>query len=176
MALLPDDRLLINTGYGIWLFDLGDAPVSTLLATQRNQPPRQEALARLPFIVDAISPPYLVHDSIRFSILTTEGIKGLIVPRTRSVSRAMDCVDLFLRLNDSKSAYVGYGCAVLCNLKAPIVLQYPWPGEHSSTVVSRESAIQIPYCLKLLFDEYSSRIVTLGVGSTIEYVLDLAYS
>jgi len=84
-VLLPD---------GIRLFDLSDAPVSVLPPTQRNQPSRQDALARLPLFTIAISTPYVVHNSIRFSILTTEGVKGLIVPHTRNISRTIECVDL----------------------------------------------------------------------------------
>jgi len=171
LALLPDDRLICDDGFEIMLFDLSVAPVSTLLPTQQNQPPAQGALARLKLIVDAISPPYLVHDSIRFSILTSEGVKGLIVPHTRSVSRAMSCIDLLSRPNVSNSSHVGLNVGYVGE---PIVLQYSWPGEHSSFIVSQESSIRLPYCPKLLFDDYSSRLVTLGVGSTIEYILDLA--
>jgi len=178
LALLPDDRLLFNDGNGILLFDISEAPVSTLLPTQQNQPPAQDAQARLKLFADAISPPHIVHDSIRFSIITRRGIKGLIVPRTRNASPALDWIDLLSRPNISNSAHlglaVGYHCAVLYDFEDPIMLQYSWPGKHSSTVVSQESTLQIPYCSKLLFDEYSNRLVTLGVGSMIESILDFA--
>ena len=172
LELLPDDRLLLNDGRGIMLFDLSDAPVSTLPPTQRNQPPRQDALARLQLFINAISPPYILYDSIRFSVLTNEGVKGLIVPRTRSVSRSIDCIDLLSHSNLSNFSHVGYNRAVLCSIQKPIVLQYPWP-EDSSSVVSQKSAIQMPSCSELLFDEYSNRIVTIGVGSRIKRILDL---
>src|SRR5260370_17600699 len=94
LVLLPDDRLLIDDGQGIQLFDLSDAPVSILPPTQRNQPPRQDALAWLPFFTIAISAPSLVHDSIRFSILTIKGVKGLIILLPLRVSRPIDCVPL----------------------------------------------------------------------------------
>jgi len=183
LALLPDDRLLLNDGSGILLFDLSDAPVSTLPPTQQNQPPRQDALARLPLFMDAISQPYLVQDSIRFSILTKEGIKGLIVPRTRSASRSMDCiellshpnfcVDILSHPNFREFSHMGYDRAVLCPIQKPIVLQYPWP-EHSSFVVSQKSTIQKTSCSEFLFDEYSNRLVTFEYGFSIKRILDLA--
>ena len=174
LVLLPDDRLLIDDGQGIQLFDLSDAPVSILPPTQRNQPPRQDALAWLPFFTIAISAPYLVHDSIRFSILTIKGVKGLIIPHTRSVSRTIECVDLISHPNFSNCSHLSYDRALLCSIQKPIVLQYAWPDEHSSSVVSQKDTIQIPLCSELLFDEYSSRLVTLGIGSMIESILDYA--
>ena len=87
--------------------------MSNLPPIQRNQPPRQDALARLQIFVNAISLPYVVLDSIRFSILTREGVKGLIVPRTRSVSRSMHHVDLLPYPNSSNFSHMGYDCANL---------------------------------------------------------------
>jgi len=171
LGLLPDDRLLLDDGSDILLFDLSDAPVSTLPPTQRNQPPRQDALARLQLFMNAISPPYLFQDSIRFTILNNEGVKGLIVPRTRSASRSMNCVDLLSHPNFGDFSHVCYDRAVLCAIQ-PIVLQFPWP-EHSSSVVSQKSTIQMPSCSELLFDEYSSRLVTFN-GLSIKRILDLA--
>jgi len=173
LALLPDDRLLLDDGRRILLFDVSDAPVSTLPPLHRNQPPRQDALARLELFVNAISPPYLVQDSIRFSILVKEGIKGLIIPLTRSASRSMDCVDLLSQPNFCDFCHVGYDRAVLCAIQNPILLQFPWP-EHSSSVVSQKSTIQMPSCSELLFDEYSNRLVTFELGLSINRILDLA--
>ena len=172
--LLPDDRLLIDGVEGIQLFDLNDAPVSILPPTQRNQPPTQDALARFPLFTIAISQPYLVHDSIRFSILTTKGVKGLIIPHTRSVSHAIECVDLISHPNAGNFSHLGYDRALLCSIQKPVVLQYAWPDDHSSSVVSQKCTIQIPLCSKLLFDEYSSRLVVIGEGSMIESILDYA--
>ena len=174
LALLPDDRLLLNDGRCILLFDLNVAPVSNLPPTQRNQPPAQEPLARLPWFVHAISPSFLVQDTIRYSIFTREGIKGLIVPRTKAISQAIDCVDLFSHPNFNDFAHLGYDRALLCSIHGPTVLQYVWPGEHSSSVVSQKCTIQVPHCSELLFDEYSSRLVTLRVRSTIIYTFDFA--
>jgi len=173
LALLPDDRLLCDDGHDIILFDLGDAPVSNLSPIQRNQPPRQDALARLQIFVNAISPPYAVQDSIRFSILTSEGVKGLIVPRTRSVSRSMHHVDLLPYPNSSNFSHMGYDCAI-SSTEDPVVLQYAWPEEYSSSLVSQKRTIQIHYCSELLFDEYSSRFVTFAIGSMIKYISDLS--
>jgi len=173
-VLLPDDRLLIDGGEGIQLFDLSDAPVSILPPTQRNQPPRQDSLARFPLFTIAISLPYFTHDSIRFSILTIKGVKGLIIPHTRSVSPAIECVDLISHPNVTNFSHLSYDRALLCSILKPVVLQYAWPDKHPSSVVSRKGTIQIPLCSKLLFDEYSSRLITLGVGSTIESILDYA--
>ena len=172
LGLLPDDRLLLDDGRGVLLFDLSDAPVSTLPPTHRNQPPRQDALA-LQLYMNAVSPPYLVHDSIRFSVLNTEGIKGLIFPLTRSASYSFDRVDLLSHPNFTSFCYLGYDSALLLAIQNPILLQFPWP-EHSSSVVSQKSTIQMPSYSELLFDEYSSRLVTFGAGSSVKRILDLA--
>jgi len=155
------------------LFDLRDAPVSTLLPTQRNQPPTQDPLARMRFLTHAISQPFLIHDSIRFSVLTRQGVKGIIVSRTRSAPRVMDCVDLLSHPNVINFGHLGYDRAVLCSFPE-LTMLYAWPGEHLSSVISHESTIQMPHCSKLLFDDYCSRLVTIQPGSTIESILDLA--
>jgi len=130
LELLPDDRLLCNDGFEIILFDLRDAPVSTL-----------------------------IHDSIRFSVLTREGVKGLIVSRIRNAPGVMGCVDLFiLRI-----------WAMILQSCEPTVLQYAWPNEQPSAAVSQANTIQVPYCSELLFDGYS----TISLQSTIESILDL---
>ena len=171
--MLPDDRLLCDDGHEILLFDLNDAFLATLLPTRGNQPPRQQAVARLHFSVRIISQPYLVHDSIRFIVLTCEGVKGLIIPLSTSVSHnAMDVVDLSGPIT-SRNAHLGYHSAVVCSVPEPTMLQYAWPEEHAS-LSSLSSIIQTPYCSHVLFDDYSSRLISCGVGSTIKYILDLA--
>ena len=172
--MLPDDRLLCDDGRDILLFDLRDAPVTDLLPTQRNQPPRQAALVQLCLYADAISQPYLVHDSVRVTVLTDEGVKGLIIPRSGSVPQTMDCVDLFSESVFSSSTRVGYDRAVVCCFPVMSMLQYAWPEEHFSSVMPQKSTIQTHYWSDILFDESSSRIVIGGGLLGIEAILDLA--
>jgi len=177
LALLPDDRLLCDDGHEILLFDLNDAFLTTLPPTQRNQPPRQQAVACLPFSVRVISQPFLVNDSIRFIVLTHngagKGVKGLIIPLSTSASHnTMEVVDLLSGPIICRNAHLGYHRAVVCSAPEPTMLQYAWPEEHAS--LSLSSTIQTPYCTHILFDDYSSRLISCGVGSTIDYILDLA--
>ena len=172
--MLPDDRLLCHNGRDILLFDLRDAPETDLLATQRNQPPGQVALAQLRLYPDAISQPYLVHDSVRVTVLTDEGVKSLIIPRSGSVPQTMDCVDLLSESIFNSGTHVGYDRAVICRFPVMSMLQYAWPEDHSSLVLPQKSTIQTQYWSDILFDESSSRIVIGGGVSMIEAILDLA--
>ena len=150
--------------------------MTTLLPTQQNQPPRQDPVACFRLWVRAISQPYFVHDSIRFSVLTNEGVKGLIVPHSSSVCKTMNCVDLFSDKVISNYACVGYDRAVVCcSQPAEIcMLRYTWPDEHLSSLVSHKNTIKTQYWSHLLFDECSSRILIHGDIFEIEAILDLA--
>jgi len=146
--------------------------MTTLHPTQHNQPPRQPPVASFRVYVSAFSRPYLVHDSIRISVLTDEGVKGFIIPRSRSVPHIMDCVDLLSDPNFINSAHVGYDRAVVYNVPPNLaMLQYAWPDELS--VSSRKSTIQAPYSSLILLDSSSSRIVIRAMESVIS-VVDLA--
>ena len=159
LALLPDDRLLCYNGYEILLFDLTNVPMTKFLPTNPNHLPRQPAVASLQLYASAISPPYFVHDSIRFSLVTREGITGLIVPRSRSLAaRTMDHVNLFSVPNFCNSSYVGYDRAILHCFPNPIILRYVWPEQHSSFHISPKSTIQTLYCS---LDNSSNRALVL---------------
>jgi hypothetical protein len=175
LALLPGDRLLCDDHHEILLFDLNDAPLTTLSTIQRNQPPRQQAVASFRLFARAISQPYILHDSIRFSVLTRKGIKGFTIPHS-TTSPSLDCVDLLsgpINIVSRRYAQLGYNRAIICSLRERNMLQYAWPEEPSS---SQTSTIQIPYCTHILFDEYSSRLICCKSKTRIESILlvDLA--
>jgi len=64
---------------------------------------------------NAISPPYHVYDSIRFSVLTDEGVKG-------HASSMIDRVDLLSYSSFCSSAQMGYDRTMLCCFPEPNML------------------------------------------------------
>jgi hypothetical protein len=104
-----------------------------------------------------------------------KGVKGLIIPFSRSVSQTMDCVDLFSDSGYISVARVGYDRAVVFDGQKPAMLQFSWPEEQSSSLISHKRPIQISYCPKIHFDSSSSRIVMCGrVFKTVVSIYDLA--
>ena len=120
------------------------------------------------------SKPYVVHDYIRFSVLSDTGVKGLVIRSSNGVSHTMDCVDLLL--DDSlctPNSHVGYDRGVVYWWPQLITLQYTWP-EDTRSLISQKHAAQMPnHDSEVLYDETSGRIVIYGYESHVKCI-DLA--
>ena len=148
-TLLPEDRLLFHFGGRILLFDLNTVPKTTchLPPNGSHLPNRQRPVASLQSWVTSISMGFFVGDSIHFFFLTCEGVKGLIVPRSRNTVQTLECIDLLPFRNICIFADVGYDRVVLCPLfNQTIIFQFCWPEEYTSLYCTQRYTTQTVHC------------------------------
>ena len=162
MALLPDDRLICHKSWGVMLFDLNDAVVGTTIPIQSNQASSQRPVASFHWRLKGISRPYLIHDTIRFSVVSDLGIKGLVIPCSRSAANIIDCVDLVSDTTFETFTQVAYDRVVGNHeSQGPVVARFTWPDDVSSSVATQNKIInpRLTFTSNTLFDSSSSRIV-----------------
>ena len=168
MALLPDDRLICHNSRDLMLFDLNDAAVRTADPFQQNHyPAPQPPIASFRWLVTGISRPHLVDDTIRFSVVIRDSIKGLIIPRSRSATNVVDSVDLVSDTTFDPDSVVNYDRVVgtLTGLRGLVVARFTWPDDPSSSVMIQET--DLPFSLNALFDSSSGRVVVTKISDDL---------
>ena len=175
MALLPDDRLICHDSRAVMLFDLNHAAVRNANPVQLYQPPAQAPIASFHCILRGISRPYLIDDTLRFTVVTDKNIKGLIIPCSRSVGTLIDCVDLVSNTTFKPYCKVAYDRVVGNNRSSgPVMAQFGWPDDLSSVLIQKKIQITyLPFTAATFFDSSSSRIVVYGEISRLVSTFDL---
>lgn len=128
MALLPGNQILFHIRAKFFLFNIDDAPVTTLDPSQYLRGMTEiESVAELSLYADTISQPYFLHDSTGISVLTRSGASGVIVPHPNGVSRSeIKLVSLWPARLDTQNACVSYNHALVCCWPEITTLQYVW--------------------------------------------------
>jgi hypothetical protein len=125
--------------------------------------------------VDAVSQPFFCSKDIRLTILTPNGVKGMMVPY--SGHPKLDLVDLLP--GDFFGEFVGMGyhfAAIIEHWPTIRFLQYAWPDSEErsdstffkNVVTGQESFIYDP---TLLIDTSSGRVVICGHSQNKQYIL-----
>ena len=185
MALLPGNKLLCHFVQDFLLFDLDDAPTTTLDPSQYHLHLTQIApVAELSLFADAISRPYFLNHATRISLLTPYGVRGVNIPHSNGTSQnTIQRVSLLSRTDlDTQSACVGYDRAMICCWPKFITLQYTWPEDDPCTLVAEKIIDQTTSegsddddCYRdVLFDAYSGRITVHGAEKLL--LLDIGNS
>lgn len=164
--MLPGDKLVCHKKNGLLLYDFTDAPTTNLLPSQH-----QHHISKFPYIdhlsftVLANSQPYIVHNSIRITIMTFAGVKGVVIPLSPGPDWRMESIDLsggFPR----KYVQIGYNCVVsLQDWPVATILQYGWPDQPAPAVASRKTIVNskgMDCEPTVCFDESSGRLVVSG--------------
>jgi len=177
---LPGNKLLCHYLEGFALFDLDDAPVTTLDPSQYHRHLTEfDPIAELSIFSDAISQPYFFRHFTRISVLTRHGVRGIVIHHSNGTSRsAIERVNLFSTTAlDTQYACIGYDRALICSWPELITLQYAWPEDRPCSLAT-EKAIDRTTSEgpgegrrpKVLFDESSGSIV-LSVHETKKQLL-----
>jgi hypothetical protein len=170
VALLPQAKLLCYTDVNFILYDLTDAPTTTLPSEVRQYHP---PTASLIVHVRAISQPYFLPDSTRLVFLSTNGIKGITIANSGS---DLDLITLFTGNILSHFSCMGYNMAAMIHFWPAItIFHYAWPEEnaHSSfykhAILPQDKRFSDP---NLFMDLSSGRVVVSGNSRDKQYVLD----
>ncbi len=180
MALLPGDKLVCYKGNGLLLYDFTDAPTTNLLPSQHpHHNSKFPYIDHLDFTILATSQPYIVNDSIRISVVTFAGVKGVVIPLSSGPNSSMECIDLSGKF-PRKYAQISYDCVVsLRDWPVATILQYGWPDQPAPTVVSRRTITQskeMDCDPTVCFDASSGRLVVSGDVYEKQRILNLALS
>ena len=140
------------------VFDLNDA-VATVNPILVNQPPAQPPIASFRCFLTGISRPYLVGGTVRFSVVTLDGIKGLIIPRSRSAANIIDSVDLVSDTTFVLDSVVTYDRVLggFSGSRGLVVARFTWPDDPSSFLAIQKT--DLPFWSDALFDSSSGRYV-----------------
>jgi hypothetical protein len=134
LTLLPENKLLCHYIQTFLLFDLEDASLTTLDPSHYHRHMTEfEPVAKLSLFADAISQPYFLNQSTRVSILTTHGVRGVVIPHTNGIlPSTIESIDLLsipclsTPCLDMQYAWIDYDRAVICSWPELITLQYAW--------------------------------------------------
>lgn len=161
MAFLPGNRLLCYTGIAFILHDLHDASTTTTLPSQYQQQlsTRSSCPAQLPIGAHAISQPYLVHNSTRFTFLTMDCVKGFAFPDSGDYK--LEPIELFQGDFLGPLRCMGYHDAVSIRWwPTIIILQYAWPEERPYSTWSMHTLQKVKHATSsVLIDSSSGRVI-----------------
>jgi hypothetical protein len=151
------------------LFDLDDASTTTLDPSHYHRHLTQtNPVAELSLFADAISQPYFLNHSTRFSLLTPYGVRGMIIPTRMAPLEVQSSTSVFSPelILDTQYACIGYDHALICCWPKLITLQYAWPDDSPCTLVAEnlfhQTTCEDPDDSRwpdVLFDKSSGRIV-----------------
>lgn len=172
LVLLPNDRLLCYTDINFVLYDLANAPTTTL-PSQHHQ--YYSSTASLLVHARSISQPYFLPNSTRLTFLTMDGVKGMTISDLSNSK--LDLVDL-LPAGKFPGQFIcmGYNFSAMIQSWPTIAfLQYAWPGEtpcstfFQNTVIQQETFADNP---SLLTDLSSGRVIICGNSQNKQYILE----
>lgn len=171
LALLPNDRLLCYTDIHFVLYDLTNAPTTTL-PSQHHQ--YYSSTASLFVHARAISQPYFLPNSTRLTFLTMDGVKGMSI--SDSADLKLEPFDLLPGRFSGRFICMGYNFSAMIQSWPTITfLHYAWPEESpfstffKNTVSQQETFHGNP---SLLLDLSSGRVVICGNNQNKQYILD----
>jgi hypothetical protein len=172
LALLPNDRLLCYSDINFVLYDLANAPTTTL-PSQHHQ--YYSSTASLLVHARSISQSYFLPNSTWLTFLTMDGVKGMTI--SNSKDSKLSLVDL-LTAGKFPGDFIcmGYNfSAIIQSWPTITFLQYAWPEEtpcstfFQNTVIQQETLADNP---TLLTDLSSGRVVVCGNKQNKQYMLE----
>ena len=171
LALLPHNKLLCYTDVEFVLYDLTNAPITTLPSEHQQY---YSPTASLLIQARAISQPYFLPDSTRLTFLTMNGVKGMTIANSRVSS--LDPLDLLTGNFLGRFICMGYNFAALIHFWPAItILQYAWPEGNPYSTFFRHTISQqdrhFPDPI-LLIDSSSGRVVISGNSRNKQYMLE----
>jgi len=173
LALLPGYRLLCYTDGDFTLYDLVNAPTTTLPSQHPKHTSTLALTASCHISARAISQPFFIQGSTRLTFLTEDGVKGMTIPNDVS---ELDPIDLLPGNFLGRSICMSYSLAAVIHFWPTIlILQYAWPEEDPYSAVSRHTITKEETFTgypSLHIDLSSGRVVISGDSRGKQYVLD----